>query len=54
MDKDAKKMYEKQAKDLLDEINACDYSNGYQVICCVEKLAQLVITLFQEIEVTEK
>ena len=53
MNKEIIEHYEKLARDLQIEVETCNYSDNYQLVCILAKMADLITTLFQEIKETK-
>ena len=53
MDKTMKEIYERRAQEVKDKIETCDYSDNYQLVCILAKMADLVHTLIQEVKATD-
>lgn len=49
MEEDLKKYYKKQVKEIVNEINTCDYSDNYNLINIIGKLADIVGSILDEI-----
>lgn len=47
MDENLKKYYQKQMSEIVDKINTCDYSDNYNLIEIIGKLADMVQTLLR-------
>ena len=49
MDENLKKYYKRQMKEIVDEINTCDYSDNYNLINIIGKLADMVDSILKEL-----
>ena len=49
MEEDLKKYYKKQVKEIVNEINTCDYSDNRNLIDIIGKLADIVGSILDEI-----
>lgn len=49
MDENLKKYYKKQMKEIVDEINTCDYSDNLNLINIIGKLADVVDSILKEL-----
>ena len=49
MDENLKKYYKKQMSEIIDKINTCDYSDNYNLIEIIGKLADIVQSILHEL-----
>ena len=49
MEADLKKYYKKQMKEIVDEINTCDYSDNLNLINIIGKLADMLNNVLKEL-----
>lgn len=49
MDKDLKKYYQNQMREITDQINGCDYTDNLELIEIIGKLADMVQSILHEL-----
>ena len=49
MDKDLKNYYQKQIHEITNKINCCDYTDNRELIDIIDKLANIVQSILQEL-----
>lgn len=49
MDAELKKYYKKQMREIINKIDTCDYSDNYNLINIIGKLADMVDSILKEL-----